>query len=68
MKIFLGGMIPRKCPVCGREFITYQGCEWGYTYGGINGKKLCSWKCLRRYEANKIDEGGTRYAREKTAY
>ena len=38
----------RKCPQCGKIFFVRNADEWAYKRGG---RALCSWKCLRAYEA-----------------
>lgn len=48
----IGTMLyPRKCPVCGKEFLMTE--KWVYKFVGLKGEKfcLCSWKCFRVAEA-----------------
>ena len=46
----------RKCHICGRVFCITP--EWVYRKGQGDGVKLfCSWHCLRKYEARKVDRG-----------
>ena len=37
----------RKCPMCGKEFVTRNALEWAYRR---NNKVFCSWHCLREYD------------------
>jgi predicted nucleic acid-binding Zn ribbon protein len=38
-----------KCPVCGKEF-GVMSTTYGWVYKIKNGKKVCSYKCMREWE------------------
>ena len=43
----------KKCPVCGKEFLTYP--DWAFKKGNGDGiKYFCSWGCMRAWEARKM--------------
>lgn len=47
----------RKCPVCGKLFWA-QDAQWAYKKNvvALNGMAwFCSWKCLRKYEKEKLE-------------
>jgi hypothetical protein len=47
--------IERKCPLCGKHFIT-KGEQWSYSRntGGVK-VFLCSWKCLRSWQEGHLN-------------
>lgn len=48
----------RNCTVCGREIITHGAENWVYKVQPPKGrmKYFCSWKCMRKYEAEHQEE------------
>ena len=56
---------PRKCPVCGKMFITPYPEVWAYKFVEHKPYKsvwLCSWGCLRKEEAIYEDIKAQRHA------
>ena len=49
-----------KCPICGKIFLANE--PWGYAR---NKRKMCSWTCLRKYDAKSRRERSTQHIGDK---
>lgn len=49
-------LFKRICPICGKEFYSYDSEQWAYRIGDskhtARGKyiRVCSWTCMRKWE------------------
>ena len=51
----------KECPICGKRFWAFA--DWAYAKGYKNKKRYyCSWKCLRKQEAEEDENHQARRA------